>query len=346
MSANGGEAVEAAPPLVIRDLVGWYAMSVLALGRETGMLAAVVQEPVTAGELAAKASVDEKNAAWLAAMAAHGYLRHRNGTFVMPSEEADAFRGFPFDLLALIDFTRGIPAVLPELADAIRTGNGVAPAAFHRHLGDTVARTQARLYELMLVGWLQDIGVGDRLREGEVLEIAFGTGAALLHLAAEFRGTRFTGYELDPVAVERASAEAAARGLDNVQLEVRDAHRLDRESSFGLVLILDAFHHFGRPDEVLASVRRALRPGGSLVMAEATASGDLDADLGAPMARILFSSNLLLCLQEGLHGGGAGLGNTWGTEAAESLLAANAYEDVRHHDTGAGFTLIAGHRGD
>jgi hypothetical protein len=81
-----------------------------------------------------------------------------------------------------------------------------------------------------------------------------------------------------------------------------------------VVLVIDAFHHFG----------------------------DLVQDVTTPFARILFGSNLLYCMQEGLHAGGAGLGVAYGTANYEKLLVDAGYASVGHRDAEGGFTLVTG----
>ncbi len=47
-------------------------------------------------------------------------------------------------------------------------------------------------------------------------------------------------------------------------------------------------------------------------------------------------------MQEGLHGGGAGLGTWFGTANYEKLLADAGFTGVGHKDTESGFTLDTG----
>lgn len=334
-------------PRLIRDYEGWLAVSLLALGRETGILAAVLDGPVTAEALAAKAGVDARNAgAWLAAMTAHGYLTHRDGVFTMNEDDVGAFRQFPYDLQAVVEFTRRCGPLFPVLEEAVRTGAGVEPAVFHAHLGDTVGRIPVRLYEMAAEAWLEQAGVAGVLRDGgSLLELAPGSGAALMHLASRFPAARFVGRDLDAASVRTANAEVARRGLSNVRFEVRDVNTPGEEDSHDVVLVLDAFHHFGNPSLVLQNAGKALKPGGRIVVAEMTATGDTAQDVALPFARILMSSNLLYCMQEGLHEHGAGLGTTFGTDNYRKLLSENGFTAVRHHDTDAGFTLIVGVHG-
>jgi 2-polyprenyl-3-methyl-5-hydroxy-6-metoxy-1,4-benzoquinol methylase len=338
--------MESTFPRMIRDYTGWLAITTLALGRETGMLGVVLEGPVTVATLVNRARVDERSAAaWLAAMTAHGYLTHADGVFTMREEDAAAFVGFPFDLGAILDFTRRCAGILPDVEEAIRKGGGVAPAVYHRHLGDCVGRIPNRLYEMALDGWLEQAGLGAALADGaSVLELAPGSGAGLMHLAERHPGARFKGIDLDRASVQRANAEAARRGLQNVRFEVGDVSALEGEGVHDLVFVLDALHHFAAPSTVLRKAGRTLKPGGRIAVIEMTATGDLAKDLATPFAPILTTSALLYCMQEGLHGGGVGLGTTFGTDNYRKLVTESGFGGVAHVDTDAGYTVVTGVR--
>jgi 2-polyprenyl-3-methyl-5-hydroxy-6-metoxy-1,4-benzoquinol methylase len=331
-----------AVPLMFRDAVGWFAIVLLTLGRETGMLDAIIANPATASELASRCQVDERNAAaWLAAMAAHGYLSHRDGVFTMLPSEAAAFRGqvLPFDFFAILDFTRRSPNCFGAVIDAIRTGRGVAPSVYHDVFGETMGDINLPLYGLMLIDeWLAQAGLRDDLQRGiDVAELGCAAGKTLLMLGERCPASNFTGYDLDARALQAAGAEADRRGLTNVRFQVADANSLS--GSYDLIFVLDAFHHFQQPDTALHSIAAALRPGGKLVLVEATATGNLDLDAAMPWSRIVFSANVLFCLQEALHENGAGLGSTAGAQRITALLEENEFGPVSQYDSAAGYTI-------
>ena len=333
-------------PRLIHDLMGWNALITLSLGRNTGMLSVVLNEPVTAAQLASKARVDERNAmAWLEAMAAHGYLIYREGIFAMREEDLDAFKTFPFDFEAIIDYAHNAAATMPSVETAIRHGGGVDPSIYREYIGDAVHRIPRRLYEYMLVGWLDQAGLSDVLRAGGSLaELGCGSGAALLHLAKTFTMAKFTGLDLDRGAVDKGNAEAARLALKNIRFAVRDVHAVDERQAFDVVLVLDALHHFPHPLQVLEAVAQSLKPGGKIAIAEMTATGNLETDLASPFARILKTSALVYCMQEGLHDHGVGLGTTFGTAGYCKLLVDAGYLRVAHFDNEAGYTLFVGTR--
>lgn len=101
--------------------------------------------------------------------------------------------------------------------------------------------------------------------EGDVLEIAVGTGRNLRHYPSS---VRLTGIELSPAMLELASAESVVVGRD-ADLRVGDAESLDFEdASFDTVTCTLALCTI--PDDA-AAVRemwRVLRPGGRLLLLE------------------------------------------------------------------------------
>ena len=107
---------------------------------------------------------------------------------------------------------------------------------------------------------------------GEVLELAVGTGRNLPYYPAH---VRLTGIELSPQMLEIARRRAAQLGLD-VDLRIGDAQALDFEDhSFDTVII--TFGLCTIPDDraAVTEAHRVLRPGGQLVALEHVRSPSL-----------------------------------------------------------------------
>jgi SAM-dependent methyltransferase len=92
-----------------------------------------------------------------------------------------------------------------------------------------------------------------------VLEVGCGTGYVLQALAAE-NCYRLTGSEVHIAGLRHARARLPA-----VEFVQADARNLPYESEFDAIGAFDVIEHVSEDDTVLASIRRALKPGGILV---------------------------------------------------------------------------------
>jgi len=100
---------------------------------------------------------------------------------------------------------------------------------------------------------------------GDTLEVAVGTG---LNLGYYPDGARLTGVDFSPAMLERARARARRLGR-TVDLREGDAHALAfPDASFDTVVC--TFSLCGIPDQrqAIAEMRRVLRPGGQLLLAD------------------------------------------------------------------------------
>jgi ubiquinone/menaquinone biosynthesis C-methylase UbiE len=109
------------------------------------------------------------------------------------------------------------------------------------------------------------------LKPGQtVADVGAGTGLFTRLFAAQV-GPQGRVYAVDIARafVEGNVRRARAAGLENVVgiVSTQADTRLD-ENSIDLAFICDAYHHFEDPQATLASIRRALRPGGTLVIVD------------------------------------------------------------------------------
>jgi ubiquinone/menaquinone biosynthesis C-methylase UbiE len=123
-------------------------------------------------------------------------------------------------------------------------------------------RSMARFERLLFAGAREKICA---LAEGDVLEIAAGTGRNFPHYGA---GVRLTGVELSPEMAELGRQRAAELGRE-IDLRVGDAEALDfPDESFDVVVC--TFGLCTIPDDAAAvrEAKRVLRPRGRLLLAE------------------------------------------------------------------------------
>lgn len=105
------------------------------------------------------------------------------------------------------------------------------------------------------------------------LDVACGPGFLTMTFAAHC--VAVVGVDATDEFLARAQAEAASRGLRNVEFRHGDAEKLPfADAAFDVVACRAAFHHFPRPERVLAEMTRVLRPDGRVLIADMVASED------------------------------------------------------------------------
>jgi 2-polyprenyl-3-methyl-5-hydroxy-6-metoxy-1,4-benzoquinol methylase len=97
--------------------------------------------------------------------------------------------------------------------------------------------------------------------------VELGCGSGWLTRFVARHGLHAEGYDISPQMIEIARGEARAEGVV-AKFDVADYEQLDLGRSFDACLTYDALHHSERPELVLATAHRALRPGGLLLVSE------------------------------------------------------------------------------
>lgn len=106
-----------------------------------------------------------------------------------------------------------------------------------------------------------------------VLDVACGPGFLTMAFAAHAGDA--TGFDATDALLALAREEAARRGLANVTFASGDAEELPyADESFDVVACRAAFHHFPRPERVLSEMRRIVRRGGRVVVADMLGNDD------------------------------------------------------------------------
>jgi SAM-dependent methyltransferase len=144
-----------------------------------------------------------------------------------------------------------------------------------------------------------------------VADVGCGCGEAALAVAAAFPRTTVRGFDTSAKALAVARAAAAARGVRNAEFfDPGEEERGMGEGVFDLVMTHDAIHDCARPAAVLASVRRAMKPGARWVLGDMGALESHAANVAShPLAPLLYGFSCHLCLPSAMVGENpAGLG--------------------------------------
>jgi phosphatidylethanolamine/phosphatidyl-N-methylethanolamine N-methyltransferase len=108
------------------------------------------------------------------------------------------------------------------------------------------------------------VSLVNRLPGGQVLEVGVGTGLALPHYAP---GKRVTGIDLSSDMLERARLRVARDRLDHVDaLAEMDAEAMTfADATFDIAVAMFVASVVPHPAQLLAEMRRVVRPGGMIV---------------------------------------------------------------------------------
>ncbi len=331
-------------PQLFEDVTRWYAATTVALGIRTGLIDPLLAGGGTAAELAASARVDPDNAArWADAMVVGGYAAVADGRYTPLDETLGLLRGgVPIDVRAVVELLVPLGSLLPRVVAAIVDGGGIASAGFQAALGMTSERVNAPMYRAFLLDeWIAGHPeLRAALERGiDVAEVGPGSGTALRILAGAFPASRFVGYDVDVATVREAVATAAGEGLANVRFVALDGRALPR-ATYDLVCMFDAFHHVTDPSAVFDGMHAALRPDGSLLLAESAVSGDPMTDAADPTSPIIYGCDLLYCYQESTIAGRPGTGATWPGRGLGAMLLDHGFSEVGRVTSQAGYVVV------
>ncbi len=159
----------------------------------------------------------------------------------------------------------------------IASGLAMAQVAANANKGYTTTEGRARVAAMLLRSDRDHTQKPEELlrlldlRPGMVVaDIGAGAGYMLPFLSkAVGPEGRVVAEDIHDDFLEKAREYAAQQGLGNVQF-VKGTERDPRltPASVDLALTLDAYHHYDYPADMLAGLRRGIRPGGRLVVVD------------------------------------------------------------------------------
>ena len=311
-------AIEALAGRVFSTGVGAAELCTAYLGIHLGLYRSLADSPATPAALAKRTGCDERYVReWLTAQAVAGLLTVAgpdpasaefalaDGTYeVLVDETSPAYLG------GLADIVAAAGRVLPQLADAYRTGAGVPYAAYGPDgVSAQSALNRPAFVNSLVAEWLPQLpDVLARLQEqadpAHVADLACGTGWAAIELAKAFPHIRVDGLDNDEASVAIGRQHAASHGVaDRVDLEVADLadESADWSARYDLVLLIECVHDLPRPVEALRHARAATRPGGTVLVVDERAAESFTAP-GDEIERFFAAASAIWCLPQGRVG--------------------------------------------
>lgn len=306
------------------------------IGHKTGLFDTMADmSPSTSQEIADAAGLDERYVReWLAAVTAGDIVEHDSdaGVYHLPPEHAGLLTraAGPLNLTTYCQYVSLLGQVEDEVIESFRNGGGV-PYDRYPQFQTLMAESSFQRLQKSLISEVVPLlpGGAEWLASGiDVADVGCGSGRALNMLAAEYPDSRFSGFDIAEQALENARTEATTLGNSNVSFTTRDAAALDEPARFDLITSFDAVHDQAHPDNMLAGIFAALRPGGTYLCVEPKASSHLHENLDMPMAPMVYTISTMHCMTVSLAYGGEGLGTAWGEQLAVEKLTTAGFADI------------------
>lgn len=308
---DGAGSTEALVERLFESTIGALELLSVYLGWRLGLYVTLAESgPMTVDEMAAAAGIDGRYAQeWLEQQAVAGILeveRHDDTTgelrFTLPPAHAEALAAAdsPNHVAPFAPMIVGIAAALPEVVDAYRSGRGVPYERYGADFreGQGAVNRPAFVHELR--DWLAATGeVHDRL-SGEpparVADVGCGQGHSSVAIARAYPKVLVDGIDLDEASIADAGKVSKEAGVaDRVTFSVDDAAALSKSGPYDLVCIFEALHDMARPVDALRQARRALAPGGSVLVADERVADTFTAP-GDAVERMMYGWSVLHCL--------------------------------------------------
>jgi SAM-dependent methyltransferase len=286
----------------VTDLGAAVHAGMVVIGEKLGLYKALVGEPLSSAQLAAKTKTDERYLReWLASQAAGGYITYdeKTGKFSLSEEQAFtlATEDSPAYLPGAFEMALGSLAAVPRIAESFRTGAGMG---WHEHV-DGVFHGCEKFFRPgyaanLVTSWIPALnGVKEKLEAGaRVADVGCGKGASTILMAKAFPKSHFFGFDYHDKSIEAARDSARRNGVaDRVTFAVSNAKEFPGKD-YDLVAVFDCLHDMGDPIGAAAHVRQSVASDGVWMIVEPFANDQLKDNLN-PVGRVYYSFSTLLC---------------------------------------------------
>ena len=330
--------VEAFISQVVTDLSAACSGVLVNVGRKLGLYQSMADlGPCTSVVLAEATGIRERYVReWLANQAAGGYVTYdpEQQSYALPPAQAMvlALDNSPIFMAPAFEVAASFWLDENQIVDTFRSGEGLGWHAHNHRLfcgTESFFRTGYRAH--LVNEWLPALdGVVERLKRGaRVADIGCGHGASTNVMAQAFPKSSFIGLDYHDASIVTARKRAAELGVTgNVAFEVKAATEFDGHD-FDLICFMDCLHDLGDPVGALARCRKALKPGGKVLLVEPNAGDRLEENLN-PIGRMYYAASAMACTPNSLSQEvGLGLGAQAGEERLRKVAREAGFSKLR-----------------
>jgi ubiquinone/menaquinone biosynthesis C-methylase UbiE len=266
---------------------------------------------MTAPELAKETGIFERYAReWLEQQAAAGILtvddvsaQADERRYLLPPGHIEPLLDLdsPYSIAPMCKSFVAVSGAMPALVAAFRSGGPVPWSAFGRDM----IEAQGDFNRPWLVGslgteYLPSIPDLHARLSGEpgakVADVACGVGWAAISLARAYPNITVDGIDPDEPSIEIASRNAKEAGVaDRVRFQVKDGADATLEGQYDLAVVVESIHDMSQPVAVLGSIRKMLKPGATLIVADERTEDSFTAP-ASETERFFYAFSVLCCL--------------------------------------------------
>jgi 2-polyprenyl-3-methyl-5-hydroxy-6-metoxy-1,4-benzoquinol methylase len=324
------------------------------LGTELGLYATLASEgPLAPAELARASGIAERYAReWLEQQAVAGMVVVEQASaaaderrYRLPQDHINVLvtPDHANHVAPLAQMVAGIGGALSHVVAAYRGGGGVPYPLF----GTAFRKGQAGINRPAFLAdlverWIPAApDIHNRLRSSapRVADVGCGAGWSSIAIARAYPHARVIGFDADEHSVADARANAAAEHVA-VEFKVCDAEAIAEAGQFDLILVLEALHDMARPVDALRSLRTALAPGGSVLIADEKVADRFHAP-GDETERLMYGWSIVHCLPVAMADSpSAAIGTVIRSDTVRELASAAGFAGVDVLKVNAGFFRI------
>jgi SAM-dependent methyltransferase len=113
---------------------------------------------------------------------------------------------------------------------------------------------------------IQNMGLKDT---DSVVDLGAGTGYFSFPIARQLSAGKVLAIDIEPEMLKRIEQRKTVSGIQNIETVLASKTNPNIPAdSVDVVLLVDAYHEFSHPREVMAAVSRGLKPGGRVILVE------------------------------------------------------------------------------
>lgn len=277
--------------VLLGHIAGYVGHRTVAMGRRTGLVAALATGPHTSDRLAERLGLDPYYVAtWCRSAFAAAVCERDGDTYrlaphmatLLLDEDSPAFVGGVFEV-------QEQPELFGRFEASLASGERLWWDGCSPHFIKAVGGTGRPFYRRLVPGGLDQVpGLRERLAGGcRILDTACGSGTGLVLLANEYPECEVSGVDGDAYSLELAEQNLRAAGLDGrVRLHHSPLEKMSFDEPFAVVINNISMHECRDSDLVTRNVHGALEPDGWFVISDFPFPDD-DAGLRSVPGRVM-----------------------------------------------------------